>query len=600
VSDLVTLAKLLVRPTDPQAAVAFGRDSATGDERVMRRAAWCADVADLSSRLRSAGLGANARIALYDEDPYAFSVGLFAAWQVGSLAVLPPNVQLGSLERLRDAVEAAIGGEGRWLPGVVGFAPLASDSSASSEALVDVSRDLPAIELFTSGTTGDGKASPKRLRHLEDEVRVLEATFGAELGRSHQHLYGLLFRVLWPLAAGRAFCRERLLHARELLPRLQAEDRSVLASVPAHLDRLVSSSGAAGLVLTRCTLFSSGGPLLAKTAHAWERASGDAPIEVFGSTETGGVGHRRQRAALGEQVAWTPFAGVELTLERSDSRLRVCSPALSENEQPGFAMGDRATLLADGRFELGGRVDRVVKIGEKRLDLSEMESRLLLHEAVERAALAAIDQGGQARIGAVVVPSESGARTLASLGRVALGRMLADQLARDFDRVLLPRAWRYVDALPEDAQGKVNVGALRALFEPEADERPRAPVWSGRSRGDGWAECWGRVPEDLASLEGHFPGAPIVPGTVQLDWAVELARELTGDGLAPARVEALKFARPLAPGDELGIRVEQRGAGESVSFRLFEPASAEDEEEREIASGRLILVAARSLAKRRS
>ena len=38
-------------------------------------------------------------------------------------------------------------------------------------------------------------------------------------------------------------------------------------------------------------------------------------------------------------------------------------------------------------------------------------------------------------------------------------------LLRWIDRVLVPRAWRYVDALPEDEQGKIAASALRALFE---------------------------------------------------------------------------------------------------------------------------------------
>jgi acyl-coenzyme A synthetase/AMP-(fatty) acid ligase len=30
--------------------------------------------------------------------------------------------------------------------------------------------------------------------------------------------------------------------------------------------------------------------------------------------------------------------------------------------------------------------------------------------------------------------------------------------------VLVPRVWRFVDRLPEDAQGKTSVAALQALF----------------------------------------------------------------------------------------------------------------------------------------
>jgi acyl-coenzyme A synthetase/AMP-(fatty) acid ligase len=604
-----SLAGLLVQATDDRVPVAFRRGAAGARDRVHLRGEWEAAIASLRDRLRAGGLGTGARIALHEEDPHAFSIGLMACWQIGAVAVLPPNVQPGSLDRLRDSVDAAIGAGGDWLPGLPGFTALAETAvrpKGAGGALHAIDRDAPVVELFTSGTTGDGKAAPKRLRHLDDEVGVLERTFGPALSgarvyatASHQHLYGLLFRVLWPLVAGRPFCCDRLLHGEELLPRLAEEPRVVLASVPAHLARLAASSAIGMLAGTRCTVFSSGGPLPAETAHVWERACGDAPIEIFGSTETGGVAYRRQRAAAVDLAGWTPFEGVVLGIDAPTSRLRVRSPALSENEAAGFAMGDRARLLGDGRLELGGRVDRVVKVGEKRLELAEMESRLRGHPAVAQAALVAIEQAGQTRVGAVVVPSDAGARRLAAEGRAAVGRLLADHLALDFDRVLVPRAWRYVDALPEDAQGKVAAVALRALFTPDGATAPRAPAWHERAAGAGWIEVRGQVPDDLASLEGHFPGRPVVPGTAQLDWAVELARELVGAGLVPARVEALKFGRPLTPGAVCALRVErndpaasgERSGAVRVVFRLFAGSGGKDAEEPPFASGRLELVA---------
>ena len=41
------------------------------------------------------------------------------------------------------------------------------------------------VELLTSGTTGEGKSIPKALRHLEDEIEVLDTTFP---GDKPQHL----------------------------------------------------------------------------------------------------------------------------------------------------------------------------------------------------------------------------------------------------------------------------------------------------------------------------------------------------------------------------------------------------------------------------
>jgi acyl-coenzyme A synthetase/AMP-(fatty) acid ligase len=141
-------------------------------------------------------------------------------------------------------------------------------------------------------------------------------------------------------------------------------------------------------------------------------------------------------------------------------------------EGEGFALGDRVRLLADGRFLALGRADRVLKIGEKRLSLPDMEERLLEHPWVAAVALLPLPRRGELRLAAAVVLAEQGRAALAQRGRRALGVELAGALAREWDRVLLPRVWRFVDALPEDAQGKLTVRRLRELFET----RRRAPA----------------------------------------------------------------------------------------------------------------------------
>ncbi|MFD2980293.1 AMP-binding protein, partial [Klebsiella pneumoniae] len=73
------------------------------------------------------------------------------------------------------------------------------------------------ISLCTSGSSGEPKRIDKQLRQLAIEVQVLEDLWGADLGPAciigsvaTQHIYGLLFRVLWPLCAGRPFVRRQL------------------------------------------------------------------------------------------------------------------------------------------------------------------------------------------------------------------------------------------------------------------------------------------------------------------------------------------------------------------------------------------------------
>jgi len=61
------------------------------------------------------------------------------------------------------------------------------------------------------------------------------------------------------------------------------------------------------------------------------------------------------------------------------------------------------------------------------------------------------------------------------------------------------------------------------------------------------AELVLEIPPDLAYFRGHFSGAPVLPGVVQLAWTLELAKRylrLTG---GVRGIEALKFRQVIRP-----------------------------------------------------
>jgi hypothetical protein len=208
-----------------------------------------------------------------------------------------------------------------------------------------------------------------------------------------------------------------------------------------------------------------------------------------------------------------------------------------------------------------------------------MESRLREHPSVAEAALVLLDDGpGEARVAAVVVPSAAGRARYEAGGRRALARELSEHLARDFDRVLLPRAWRVAEALPRDAQGKLTVRALRALV----DEAPTRPELLAAQREPGLAVLDWRVPPDLAQLEGHFPGHPVVAGVVQVGWVMAALEEELGAAPVLERLEALKFHEVLGPGARARLRLEWDADGARFRFSLVDP----ERPERIFSSGR--------------
>lgn len=70
------------------------------------------------------------------------------------------------------------------------------------------------------------------------------------------------------------------------------------------------------------------------------------------------------------------------------------------------------------------------------------------------------------------------------------------------------------------------------------------------------------LPPGLLHFEGHFPGFAILPGVVQLHWAIMLARTYLPIGSAvPAELQ-IKFRRPIRPEARLILRLSIRAAAE--------------------------------------
>jgi 3-hydroxymyristoyl/3-hydroxydecanoyl-(acyl carrier protein) dehydratase len=118
--------------------------------------------------------------------------------------------------------------------------------------------------------------------------------------------------------------------------------------------------------------------------------------------------------------------------------------------------------------------------------------------------------------------------------------------------------------LPANSQGKVTLDALRSLFRPtkSAAAAVDRPIMLEQFRGRDYLERSCRVPKDLGCFSGHFPGHPVVPGALQLDWVMDVATELLDTPPRVAELESLKFPAPLGPGDVFRIQVRNVAEGQ--------------------------------------
>ena len=65
------------------------------------------------------------------------------------------------------------------------------------------------------------------------------------------------------------------------------------------------------------------------------------------------------------------------------------------------------------------------------------------------------------------------------------------------------------------------------------------------------------APKDLYFFQGHFPEQAILPGVVQVHWAVELARTYLGLKATFKGIEGLKFHRVITPCTTLQLTLEK-------------------------------------------
>jgi acyl-coenzyme A synthetase/AMP-(fatty) acid ligase/3-hydroxymyristoyl/3-hydroxydecanoyl-(acyl carrier protein) dehydratase len=424
------------------------------------------------------------------------------------------------------------------------------------------------IELYTSGTTGGEKPVMKKISQLQEEITEIDSLWGSRCSgavffstASHQHLYGLLFGILWPLSYGYVFHSRHYLHAGEAVSNMLKAEDCVLASVPTHLKRLARHAGINELMGVCRLIFSSGGPLATETAHLIDQALGSPPLEVLGSTETGGIAWRSQNRKNGPE-AWTTFPSVKVTRDAKTGVMRVRSTFLStDSDGEGYVTGDRISLHGKGGFFLEGRVDQVAKVGEKRVDLAWMESELRGHEFIEEVALIALDRDATTRVAAAIVPSESGWAFLESEGRRSFGLEVRGSLSESWDPVVHPRYWRMVDQLPEDSVGKLKRNALVGLFGSSKVNGPSIdrPVVLEEFSGVDFIERLCMVPEDLSCFAGHFPGNPMVPGVLQIDWALDMVAECFASVPEVSVIESLKFPTSLRPGNAFRLTVHFKG-----------------------------------------
>ncbi|WP_261118745.1 AMP-binding protein [Serratia ficaria] len=433
------------------------RDDATlvawRGERALSLGQFRRDVAALAARLTARP---ETRWALCFDDSYRFAVALLAALYAKKLPVIFGHQREAILKEQRRDFDALLTD----LPLDPGAPVMAvEEDTERARALPEWPRD-PQFILCTSGSTGQPQAVVKSVACMESESELLAARWlpafqggCVAASVSHQHMYGLSFRLFLPLAFGLPFDAQPTEYHEQLIARRQGR-RLIFISSPAWLKRLDNR-----LAFSECLqVFSAGGPLSLAEAQLAQQMLGVLPLEIYGTTETGMLAWRMQRQA---ETPWRLFEPIALSRE-PDGGVSVRSPLIGE---AGMRLSDIIALAPDGRqFHLEGRADRIIKVEEKRLSLTEIERRLQSLPAIADASVLTLQQHGRTLLAAVIVLTPLGQARRRALTEGEFTRELRQALRAWLEPVALPRRWRIIAAMPLNPQGKRAYAELRELF----------------------------------------------------------------------------------------------------------------------------------------
>ncbi len=97
-----------------------------------------------------------------------------------------------------------------------------------------------------------------------------------------------------------------------------------------------------------------------------------------------------------------------------------------------------------------------------------------------------------------------------------------------------------------------------------------SPWWMDVQADSVQAQSFLWVPPDLPCFAGHFPDQPILPGVMQLEWAVQLASILWPQQAAANRFAGtvrVKFKAPVLPNGVLSLTLHKTPTSISMTLR---------------------------------
>lgn len=355
---------------------------------------------------------------------------------------------------------------------------------------VRTGRDDVALLAFTSGSTGDAKAT----MHFHRDLLIIADGYAREVLKVTPNdvfigspplafTYGLGGLAIFPLRFGAATTLIENVSPHNLADSIETYRATICFTAPTAY-RLMLQAMDKGVDLSSLRAAVSGGETLpAPVYQAWLARTGKPMIEGIGSTEM--LHNFLSNRSDDHHPATTgkPVSGYEVRIVDDDmnelppgalGKLAVRGPTgcryLSDPRQKSYVRdgwnltGDAFTMDEDGYFHFSARTDDIILSGGYNIAAPEVEAALLSHEQVEECAVIGIADVTRGQIvQAHVVPVRGVA------GDRVLIKVLQDHVKTVIAPYKYPRSIVFCDELPRTESGKIQRFRLKGAAGSQPD-----------------------------------------------------------------------------------------------------------------------------------
>ncbi|MDO4911697.1 MAG: long-chain-fatty-acid--CoA ligase [Corynebacterium sp.] len=369
-------------------------------------------------------------------------------------------------------------------PNTVSWEVLMSDATGGDGSTLpdpDITKDDPALILYTSGTTGTPKGA--QLSHGNLFANLLQGqAWVPGLGESDEkllaalpmfHAYGLTMTATLGVFIGGEII---LLPSPDLdlIMKVMKKNRPTwLPGVPTLYERIVERAELEKLDISGVrNAFSGASTLPVRTVEAWEKYTGGLLVEGYGLTETSPiiVGNPMNDDRRPGYVG-VPFPDTEVRIANPDNldetqpdgvegevlvrgpqvfKGYLNQPEATANSFHGdwYRTGDVGVMEADGFIRLVARIKEVIITGGFNVYPAEVEEVLVSHPDVDDASV-------------VGLPREDGSETVVAAITLNEGAALDPDGLKEYCRERLtrykvPRRFYHFETLPRDQMGKIR------------------------------------------------------------------------------------------------------------------------------------------------